>query len=264
MTKANFHEKREARRDRLEAAAERAAGEAESRFKAADGIAERFYGGQPILVGHHSEKRARRDQERMHDHMRAGIAAKDRASKLAGRAAAVGEGGISSDDPDALAQLRTKLAAREARQDLMKNTNAALRKGDDAKLRELGFNDASIAQLRTPDSCGRTGYADYQLKNNNAEIRRLRARIAELERADKRETAERELAGGVRLIENAEANRVQFIFPGKPDDATRAMLKGYGFKWAPSEGAWQRHLNAAGRMYAGFVVEKLNAKTENQ
>jgi hypothetical protein len=39
---------------------------------------------------------------------------------------------------------------------------------------------------------------------------------------------------------NIDINRVQFFFNGKPSDDTRSQLKIYGFKWAPSEGAWQR------------------------
>jgi len=57
--------------DRLEGYAAKRTAEASVRRDAADGIAERFYGGQPILVGHHSERRARKDQQRIHDNMRA-------------------------------------------------------------------------------------------------------------------------------------------------------------------------------------------------
>ena len=37
-----------------------------------------------------------------------------------------------------------------------------------------------------------------------------------------------------------------FIFPGKPDEDTRSLLKSHAFKWSPSRGAWVRHLNNAG------------------
>ncbi len=260
MTKENFHEKRAARRDRLERASERAAGEAQARFKAADQISERFYGGQPILVGHHSEKRARRDQERMQNAMRAGIEAKERAGELAARAAAVGTGGISSDDPNAIAELKAKLATREKKQADMRQANAFLRKGDDAGLTAMGYNPAAIASLKTPDYLGRIGFVDYEFKNNGAEIRRLKARIAELERAEARaaEAPARAVeAYGVRYLENAAANRLQIFFPAKPDAPTRALLKSWGFRWAPSEGAWQRHLNGAARNAAHFIREKL-------
>jgi hypothetical protein len=44
-------------------------------------------------------------------------------------------------------------------------------------------------------------------------------------------------------IETApEDDRVRIYFDGKPDEATRSKLKGAGWKWAPSAGAWQRKL----------------------
>ena len=36
---------------------------------------------------------------------------------------------------------------------------------------------------------------------------------------------------------------MQLIFADKPDADTRQALKSEGFKWAPSQGAWQRQLN---------------------
>lgn len=41
---------------------------------------------------------------------------------------------------------------------------------------------------------------------------------------------------------NIEANRIQIIFDGKPDEDTRSELKSEAFKWAPSQGVWQRQL----------------------
>jgi hypothetical protein len=74
-----------------------------------------------------------------------------------------------------------------------------------------------------------------------------------------RGTVEKEAPAGVRLVENAEAARIQLIFPGKPDEATRSLLKSNGFRWAPSESAWQRHLNNAGRWAAERVLKELGA-----
>jgi len=65
----------EDRAERFESYSERRARDGELATAAADRIAERFEGGQPILVGHHSERRARKDQERMHGAMRRAVAA---------------------------------------------------------------------------------------------------------------------------------------------------------------------------------------------
>ena len=45
---------------------------------------------------------------------------------------------------------------------------------------------------------------------------------------------------GGEVVINTELNRVQIIFDGKPDEEMRAKLRHNAFKWAPSQGAWQR------------------------
>ncbi|MFG2961418.1 DUF3560 domain-containing protein [Streptomyces sp. NPDC048291] len=91
----SFAEREAARVDAAEERAERfadragrAAASSQSARDASDRIGERFWMGQPILVGHHSEGRARRDQERMNNAMRKSIAEGERAGYWASRAAA--------------------------------------------------------------------------------------------------------------------------------------------------------------------------------
>lgn len=57
--------------------------------RAADQIAERFAGGQPILIGHHSERKARKDQERMHSAMDKAVKALETSNYWAYRAEGV-------------------------------------------------------------------------------------------------------------------------------------------------------------------------------
>ena len=157
----------------------------------------------------------------------------------------VGTGGISSDDPQAVEKLEAKLAALEKNQEMMKAANAAIRMKDpakgDAKLAELGYTPEDIAKLRAPDFCGRIGYPAYALQNNNANIRRIRGRIAELKKRTESTPEGWEFDGG-RVVVNTTENRLQVIFDGKPDADVRTELKGEGFRWAPSQGAWQRQL----------------------
>ena len=157
----------------------------------------------------------------------------------------VGTGGISSDDPQAVEKLEAKLAALEKNQEMMKAANAAIRMKDpakgDAKLAELGYTPEDIAKLREPDFCGRIGYPAYELQNNNANIRRIRGRIAELKKRTESTPEGWEFDGG-RVVVNTTENRLQVIFDGKPDADVRTELKGEGFRWAPSQGAWQRPL----------------------
>ena len=157
----------------------------------------------------------------------------------------VGTGGISSDDPQAVEKLEAKLAALEKHHEMMKAANAAIRMKDpakgDAKLAELGYTPEDIAKLREPDFCGRIGYPAYALQNNNANIRRIRGRIAELKKRTESTPEGWEFDGG-RVVVNTTENRLQVIFDGKPDADVRTELKGEGFRWAPSQGAWQRQL----------------------
>lgn len=238
-----YEAKQEARRARLEARAEKAATEATAHFQRADAIASMIPFGQPILVGHHSERRHRADLKRIHNGMEKGVKAHKLAETLQQRAAAVGTAGISSDDPEAVAKLKAKLATLEEDVARMKRANAALRREDHDALVELGFTEGQIAKLREPDFAGRVGFPAYVFTNAGAEARRLRARIQRLERRQKEESRSYVLEDGTRIVFNVEANRVQIVTPGKPDEARRRALKGCGFRWAPSEGAWQRHLS---------------------
>lgn len=62
-------ERAQMKADRLDGIAERRAQQASAFSRAADQLSEAFYMGQPILVGHHSERKARKTQERMHSAM---------------------------------------------------------------------------------------------------------------------------------------------------------------------------------------------------
>lgn len=158
----------------------------------------------------------------------------------------VGTGGISGDDPNALEKLRDKLDRLVKHQELMKAANAAIRLKDteegDRRLAELGFDTQEIKELRKPDWCGRVGYPDFELSNNNANIHRIEGRIKEIERLAADGMPEGWKFDGGEVVINQEVNRVQIIFDGKPDEDTRKELKSNGFKWAPSQGAWQRQL----------------------
>ena len=249
-----YEAKRQARVDRLHARADRAEAESQQRFAQADKMASVIPMGQPILVGHHSEKADRRYRDRIHQNMRKGLDAQAEAAELRARAeAAERNRAIFSDDPQASEKIQDKIKRLQERQELMKKANRLVRKGDRDGLAELGFSETVINGLFEPDFCGRVGFADYMLKNNGANIRRLKKRLASLEQVPT-ENTERE-QDGYTIRENADEYRVQLIFPGKPPAEVRKRLKAHGFRWAPSQGAWQRHLNNAGRYAVGQFAE---------
>lgn len=83
---------------------------------------------------------------------------------------------------------------------------------------------------------------------------------------ERKQEARRELhldADGQHLVAveyDADDNRIRLIFPAKPDDATRAIVKNWGFKWARSLGAWQRQWTAAGEAATCGLLDNLRAK----
>lgn len=155
---------------------------------------------------------------------------------------------ISSDDDDALDKLQAKIAAAEANQEAMKAANKIIKSSkltDDEKrqqLRDMGLNEQSIYDVMTPDFMGRIGFPAYALQNNNANIRRMKERVAELE-AKQAQSSQSQEFGDVTVERNVQDNRLQIFFPGKPETAVREALKSNGFRWAPSNGCWQRMLN---------------------
>lgn len=159
---------------------------------------------------------------------------------------------ISSDDADAISKLQAKIEEAERLQGLMVVANKVVRKkklSDDEKvtgLVELGLSEAVARELLVSNPIvGKAGFPSYRLTNNNANIRSMKQRIEQLERAAQDTTTELEF-GEIRVIDNVEENRVQVIFPGKPSADVLAKLKSNGFHWARtwSGQPWQRKRNA--------------------
>lgn len=167
---------------------------------------------------------------------------------------------IKSNDEKAIEKLEEQLSDMKERQELMKEANKAIRMKDaeagDDKLRELGFDEEHIKSLRTPDYCGRLGFPSYELTNLNANIHRIEDRIKSIQAVKSKETTESDY-GTFKAVENTDAMRYQIIFDGKPDANIRNILKGNGFKWAPSQGAWQRQITTNGKYAFKKVIEEL-------
>jgi hypothetical protein len=243
----------------------------DDRYNASNRIASFIPFGQPILVGHHSERRHRRDIKRIGQNMDKSIqhdkAAKHYEEKLANMNS---NHAISSDDPDAIAKLKRKLEGMESCHAFMKEANKIVKskKLTDGqkveKLMALGTHENNAKELLKPDFCGREGFPSYKLTNNNANMKTVRDRIKQLE-ATLAAAAEKPVEDrkypelGLTLVVNREMQRIQIVFEGKPAEPIRNVLKSFGFKWAPSQGAWQRHLNSNGIWSARHAIEKLKA-----
>ena len=174
---------------------------------------------------------------------------------------------IYSNDALALEKLENKLKDLEEAHAEAKARNAYYRKNGTMKGYE-GMSDEEAASfdkgIEKAYSWDKQPYPAYVLQSNNAEIKRIKNRIAEITRLKENAAKPAEdkypHVDGVEVVENAEAMRVQLIFAGKPDEETRALLKANGFRWSPSFGAWQRQLTSNGIYATKTVLNNLKDK----
>ncbi|MCD9538955.1 DUF3560 domain-containing protein [Photobacterium carnosum] len=246
----DYKDRIESKRDRLESRAEKAAQQSNDYYKASKDRAHFIPFGQPILVGHHSENRARRDADRIYNDMGKSVAAGKKAEYLENKAANLGKNGIASDDPEAIQKLKSKLAALESAQEKMKAANKVIKSKhmtDNDKIEylitTLKFSDKQAYELLEGDFCGRIGFASYALTNNNANIRQTKQRLDELEVMHNQEPLnESGEVEGLSWSLYEEEGRIKFSFDGKPSEAVRDVLKSNGFKWSRYSMAWVRKI----------------------
>jgi hypothetical protein len=190
-------------------------------------------------------------------------------NKAPARLLKVLRGRIDNSLNSQLAEAETKLKAREDDQAQMKAVNTAHGKflKDPASLDKTGFSESlkkTIREYKPNYSWEPHPYPPYSLSNNNAEIRRMRARVDELKRRAEQadESTEQEEAHAedenmpVRMVRNAELGRLQLLFDGKPTDEVRGALKAAGFRWSPSNSAWQRQLTDNAVYAANQIIDK--------
>lgn len=152
---------------------------------------------------------------------------------------------IMCGDENAIEALQDKIANLEQQKELMKDLNKFFRNGGKIEDYEGDISD----NLRS--------HIDFQIKqgwepkfdttNANTEIKRLKARLEQLQKAKAEGTTETTTADEdgnelFKVIKNTEIMRLQLIFDGKPSEEIRTILKSNGFKWSPKNEAWQRQL----------------------
>lgn len=183
---------------------------------------------------------------------------------IVSRIRSCGSGAIKSNDEKAIEKLEVKIERLTELQETMKAVNAYYRKNKTLE----GCPDLTMEQIaEAEESMKKDWHIDdkpfpsFELTNNGANIRRLQERLDKLKEVKEAGTQEHEEGEtgveGLKVVENAEAMRIQLIFDGKPDEETRTMLKHWGFKWSPRFTAWQRVLNENGKYAAKKVIEEL-------
>lgn len=180
-----YRERRQARADRLREWADKRMDKSDRAFQAARTIADGIPLGQPILVGHHSEGRHRRDIARIDNNMRKGVESERMAQSMTSRAdniEAAAEVAIYNDDHDAVERLTAKLAGLEAERERIKVVNKLIRKSGFEAVRDQ-LTDIEIKELQTLERVQahykplERGFPPYHLQNLGGTITRTRQRL---------------------------------------------------------------------------------------
>ena len=265
----SYEDKKQARIDYYREKAEKARQESESQYKKSHDMLKNIPLGQPMMPDHYSYKSDKNYRNRAAKAMDNSIEAQKKAKYYEQKAkAAENNNAISSDDPEAVTKLKDKLEKLQKSQSYMKTVNAYYRKNGTMKGFE-GISDEKAAEIdeavKNNYSWITAPYAPYELSNNNAEINRLKKRIAALERREETGFVGWQFEGG-KAVANKEENRLQLIFDEKPSEEQRSKLKSWGFRWSPSNKAWQRQLNGNAIYAAGQIdfIKPLDGRTPRE
>jgi hypothetical protein len=244
MTRSDYEDHKITRIARLQELAKKNGEKAEQLFDQAHKMAEVIPFGQPILVGHYSEKGDRNYRARIHNKFEKAFETSEKADYYRQKAAgAIDNTAISSDNPDAISELKEKLQSLKESHELMVQGNKIIRnkkltpsqKVDE--LVKIGLESASARATLEPDSLGDIGFPRYAIANSSANIRNVEKRIELLEKQLQEVTTEI-MIGDISIIDSVEENRLMIIFPYKPDEPVRAYLKRSGFRWSPTRTAY--------------------------
>lgn len=181
-----YEQRRADKAERLRGYADSAAKRAEAASKSAHAIMDMIPLGQPILVGHHSERHARRDIAKIDAGFERAAEERERAERNNRRAATIESGiAISSWDPEAAGKIQERIAELEAERARIKAVNIAVRKVGlaaadipDADKREL----VNLMRICPWEKVETRGYPAYKLTNMGGNIRRLQERQKTLQR----------------------------------------------------------------------------------
>lgn len=176
-----YRERKTRKAERLHEWADKREAKSNESYEQFKKIADFIPAGQPILVGHHSEKRHRADLARMDRRMEQVSDHQDKAEAMRQKAANIAnqlDHSIYSDDPDAIEQLEQRVAELEAERNGIKAYNVSCRKG------QPNVEVLNEARRRDIEGCIRLGFAGvrgefprFALSNLNGNINRNLKRL---------------------------------------------------------------------------------------
>jgi phage shock protein A len=161
-----YRDRREARAERLQEWAGKREERAAAVFKAGEPFTSDYaFNTQPGHIPFRAKLIARED--RAHESLAKAGSMRSRADGIEGQLA----GSVYDDDPDAIGQLRERIARLEAERDAAKAVNVAYRKEHKAELAAMGKWERDQAMP----------YPGYHFQNLSGNLSRQRARLARLE-----------------------------------------------------------------------------------
>jgi len=185
---------------------------------------------------------------------------------------ALKQGAVNKKAVGELERLKEELAILEKRREIMKEANKIIRskkltpEEKERKLKEIGaFKVAEAGHFffwPEPDELGRIGFPDFELRRVGEKIKRLKARIEELE---KKEAQAKGTTSGVqvlakgdgwKIIANHADDRLWVVFTSAPPAEVRRELKAHGFRWSPKRKAWVRKLTDNAIADALEIIER--------
>lgn len=234
------------RRERLERKiekreqwAESATAKATQAYQTSQSLVENIPFGQPILVGHHSEKRHRRTLDRSWNAMGKSFEmtklAEHHEQKAAGLEYQLAHT-IFSDDPDAVENIEARIRANEEKRERMKLVNKLYRKGDAEGLASVGLNLETLREsLKTAYSWCQQPHPAYELSNLGGRITADKKRLESVKHQQARTQAAAATENGVTVAEHSNGY-ASVTFAEKPAYSVIRALKDAGFRWG--RGSW--------------------------
>ena len=276
----NFEEKQESRLDYLKGKAEQKKDEAHQILDRARKMGEAIPFGQPILIGHHSEKRDRNYRDKIDNKYRKGFETLETAKYYECRVkSAELNHAIRTEDPEAVRKLKEKLQGIEKQIEEIKEHNkkckgvivlACFKYRDGyISISNTNGNYKQYAKIldgklifegtRTPkdikeriDGFMQTG--SFQNPEVTKDTKRIEAYVLSNLNSEKNRILKRieeigrleempdtdQTINGIRIF--TDEGRVKIDFGYKPNEETRTKLKQSGFRWSPFNQTWQSFL----------------------
>ena len=210
----DYEERKQARIDRLNAAADKAAKERDQKYKISYDLVKDIPLGQPNIIGRNDLPRLR---EKSGNAMEQSVRLDEKAKYYSDKAdAAENNTAISSDDPKAIEKLKAKIAKLEAERERVKALNKEARK-----------NGTEPAPW-------------YTLPYLSKDIKAAKERIAK--QAEQMPAVIINFDCG-EIESDPVTNRVIIRFNERQSEEVTRKLMSRGFRWSPSNGGWQRLRN---------------------